>query len=72
MDPSCLVGPILVEDPLVVVDFLCGYAAHQVEAEIGEGAPSVGSVGCEAVLVDQRGMVCRGLHFAVVAWFAST
>lgn len=72
MDPSCLVVLILVEDPLVVVDSLCGYAAHQEEAETGEEGPSVGSVGCEAVLVGQRGKVCRGLHCAVVAWCVST
>lgn len=67
-----MVALILVEDPLVVVDSLCGYAAHQVEVETGEQGPSVGFVGCEAVLVGRRGKVCQGPHCAVVAWSAST
>jgi len=70
--PSCLVALVLVEDLLVAVDSLCGYAARQAEAETGEEGPSVDSVGCGTVLVDQRGMVCQAQHCAVVAWYVST
>jgi hypothetical protein len=70
--PSCLVALIPVEDPLVVVDSLCGHAAHQVEAETDEEGPSVGSAEYGAVLVGQRGMACQGLRCVVVALFAST
>jgi hypothetical protein len=63
---------VLVEDLLVVVDSLCGYAAHQVEAETDEEDPSVGSAEHGAVLVGQREMACQGLHCVVVALFAST
>jgi hypothetical protein len=71
-DPSCLVALVLVEDPKVVVDSPCGYAAHQVGVGIDEEGPFVGFAECEAVLGDQRGMVCQGLHFVVVALFLLT
>jgi hypothetical protein len=48
---------VLVEDLLVGVDSLCGYAAHRVEVGTDEEGPSVGFAGCGAVLVGQRGMV---------------
>jgi len=67
VDPSCLVELVLVEDLLVAVDSLCGYAAHQAEAETGEEGPSVDSVGYGAVLVGQMGMVCQVQHCAAVA-----
>jgi hypothetical protein len=63
---------VLVEDLLVGVDSLCGYAAHQVEGGTDEEGPSVGLAGCGAVLVGQRGMVYQGLRCAVAALFAST
>jgi hypothetical protein len=68
-DPSCSVALVLVEDPRVVVDFPCGHAAHRVGVGIDEEGPSVGFAGYEAVLGDQRGMVCQGLRCVVVALF---
>jgi hypothetical protein len=66
------VALVLVGDPRVVVDSLCGYAAHQVEVGTDEEGPSVGFAEYGAVLVGQRGMVYQGLRCAVVALFALT
>jgi hypothetical protein len=63
---------VLVEDPWVVVDSLCGYAAHLEGAGTGEEDPSVGSAEYEAVLGDQREMVYQGLRCVVVALFLLT